>query len=302
MGYVFTKEEMLRRFNYAGQLAAKKGGVLISSIDDFTNTCIKFFCNKHNHTWTTEWRCVKVDSWCFHCGRESANSLNKKTSEQGLQNAIKRATERFGKCLSTEYTGYKQKMLWKCDKEEHPPFYSSYTNVVTSTRWCPNCALERKARNNTTENRVRIILETYFGFPLKTKRPDWNRYPWNNYAYPLELDGYNEQFKLAFEYDGYQHNKNANVHYVSKEKQVKFVALQKIRDYAKEQNCIREGITLIRIPAPKQHISKSFKLLLNYLTEICVKYDILLKFTDEQIKEMEIKFIEEGSNGQTRKN
>lgn len=302
MGIVYNNEKMDELFEFAKNYAIERNGVLVSGREGFQLTNIVLYCNKHNHQWKTTNGLIQQNRWCFHCGRESANSLNKKTSEQGLQNAIKRATERFGKCLSTEYTGYKQKMLWKCEKEEHAPFYSSYTNVVTSTRWCPNCALERKARNNTTENRVRIILETYFGFTLKTRRPDWNRYPWNNYAYPLELDGYNEEFKLAFEYDGYQHNKSANVHYVSKEKQVKFVALQKIRDYAKEQNCIREGITLIRIPAPKQHISKSFKLLLNYLTEICVKYDILLKFTDEQIKEMKIKFIEEGSNGQTRKN
>lgn len=302
MGRIYNKNEIDEIYEYSKNYAIKRDGLLVSTRDNFSVGNIVLFCIKHNHQWISKNSSIKKGRWCFYCSRENVNLQNTKTSEQGLQNAIKRAAERFGECLSTEYTGYKQKMLWKCEKEEHPPFYSSYTNVVTSTRWCPNCALERKARNNTTENRVRIILETYFGFPLKTRRPDWNRYPWNNYAYPLELDGYNEQFKLAFEYDGYQHSKNANVHYVSKEKQVKFIALQKLRDYAKEQNCIREGITLIRIPAPKQHISKSFKLLLNYLTEICVNYDILLKFTDEQIKEMEIKFIEEGSNGQTTKN
>ena len=63
---------------------------------------------------------------------------------------------------------------------------------------CPRCLYK-------VEQEFREALETYFqGIPFLRKYPKWLRY---KTKYLLELDGYNKNLKIAFEYQGEQHYK-----------------------------------------------------------------------------------------------
>ena len=73
-------------------------------------------------------------------------------------------------------------------------------------------------------------------------RPDFLKNP--NTGYNLELDGYCENLKLAFEYQGVQHYKF--IPYWHKTREI--FEEQQERDEMKYKMCVKNGITLILIP------------------------------------------------------
>lgn len=101
--------------------------------------------------------------------------------------------------------------------------------------------------NDTTESKgefvARKTLENIFApheFPkvrlVELTNPVTNQ--------PLELDGYNDKLKLAFEYDGEQHYNHVEFFHSTKAE----FHNQKYRDIIKDKLCVDNGITLIRIP------------------------------------------------------
>lgn len=88
----------------------------------------------------------------------------------------------------------------------------------------------------------RKIFEDIFQQKFPSIRPDFLKNPVTGYN--LELDGYCEKLKLAFEYDGGQHSKYTPVFH----KSVKDFSYQVVKDDFKTKKCKEQGITLIRIP------------------------------------------------------
>jgi hypothetical protein len=90
------------------------------------------------------------------------------------------------------------------------------------------------------ETRCREIFESIFQRPFPSVRPDFLKRA-NGYA--LELDGYNRDLKLGFEYQGSQHyGFNTRFHRSEKDYQD-----QVVRDQAKRDLCQKAGVTLIEI-------------------------------------------------------
>ena len=92
------------------------------------------------------------------------------------------------------------------------------------------------------ERKCREVLEKIFKRPFKKGRPDFlnNDITGEN----LELDAYNEDLKLAVEYQGRQHT--AYIPFFHKNHDT--FRTQQYRDYMKRQKCQENGITLIEVP------------------------------------------------------
>lgn len=88
------------------------------------------------------------------------------------------------------------------------------------------------------EVKCRKVFESLFGKFFIKSRPSF-LLP-DGFTRGLELDGFNIELKLAFEYDGQQHFKPV---YGTEQ-----FNKQKLRDVLKNELCKKEGVTLIRIP------------------------------------------------------
>ena len=95
---------------------------------------------------------------------------------------------------------------------------------------------------NKREEKCRQIFESIYKAKFPTKRPSFLKNP--KTGKNLELDGFNEQLKIAFEYNGEQHYNFPNTFHKTEEefkRQVK-------RDDFKRQKCLEQGIDLVEIP------------------------------------------------------
>lgn len=93
------------------------------------------------------------------------------------------------------------------------------------------------------EQQCRAILESlYPGYKFPSTRPDWLINPKTGKS--LELDGYCEELKLAFEYNGEQHYIYPNKFH----KSVREFLDYKRRDIIKRKLCDLHGVYLLVIP------------------------------------------------------
>lgn len=93
------------------------------------------------------------------------------------------------------------------------------------------------------QERCREIFQEIFDKPFPSVRPDFLKNPTTGEN--LELDGYCEPLKLAFEYDGVQHSSYNP--YFHKRGAIDF-KYQLLKDDFKSKKAKLEGITLVRIP------------------------------------------------------
>jgi hypothetical protein len=113
---------------------------------------------------------------------------------------------------------------------------------------------EKKNIVYVNEEECREIFERIFNekFPKirheKIINPKTNR--------RLELDGYNEKLKLAFEYQGEQHYKKTGKY----NKTNKALEYQQFKDEIKRSKCKEIGITLIEIPYHVENKEEFIKL------------------------------------------
>jgi len=99
----------------------------------------------------------------------------------------------------------------------------------------------KKTAKNKSEKECRRILESIYGKSFHSVRPDFLEY---TNGHNLELDMYNEELKLACEYQGAQHYKFIKYFHKSYDD---FINLT-IRDKWKANKCKQLGIRLITIP------------------------------------------------------
>lgn len=105
----------------------------------------------------------------------------------------------------------------------------------------------RKKVKSRGESICRDYLENAFDVKFPNCRPEWLVNP--ETGYKLELDCYNEELKIAVEYNGEQHYVFPNVFHKTKEQ---FDA-QIRRDKYKEQLCKENGVVLISVPYDVRH-------------------------------------------------
>ena len=289
----------------ANDYAKSKGGSCLST--EYVNKTIKmqWKCANPNHpSWLATFKkVVGKEQWCSACGNE-AQGL-KKVIPNGLERAKQFALMKDGECLSTEYKNIDSPMLWHCGNTEHEPWSASYYSIVKLGTWCPHCARS----TNKGENRVRMFFETYYGVPFPSVKPIWNvgnkgiqpflleseklflKFKENKTSGSkrLELDGYNEKLKIAFEYDGLQHYdltwfvKNHN-------ERLKIHSIQRINDYVKDKNCKEQGVVLVRIPQLHGRSATNFFIFIRHVLKFCKEKGLNFKFSLFQIRIMKKKF------------
>ncbi len=168
-----------------------KGGDMVGNtfVDPFGRTRVTVIC-ENEHVWEPRvHNLVYRSSWCPYCYGNAKHTLEK-------MQAI--ATARGGQCLSETYNGLTKHLQWKCANDRHSPWWATPNNVKNHGSWCPACIV------NIGEEIVRLTLEEAFpGYAFHRTR----KVPGMDGA---ELDGYNPDLGLAFEYQGEQHTKRVD--------------------------------------------------------------------------------------------
>lgn len=146
--------------------------------------------------------------------------------------------------------------------EDKHIFDMSYDDLKNG-KWCHYC------NNSKGELLVREICEKLLGKKFIKIRPNWLKN--NETNCNMELDLYNEELKLAFEYDGEQHHRFINYFHASREDFIK----QQKKDLLKQQLCIDNDITLIRVPYSIKLNEKDMKkCIIDSLASHDIKYPI----------------------------
>ena len=102
------------------------------------------------------------------------------------------------------------------------------------------------------EARCKILLQKLFGKQFNKARPDFLRNNITDGQNNLELDCYNEEMKLAVEYNGVQHYKHTPFFHKTKDAFYN----QKYRDDMKLRLCAQKGVNLISVPYDVVDIEK----------------------------------------------
>jgi hypothetical protein len=202
------------------QFAISKGGECLSKTYKNCLQKMKWRCSE-GHEWTTSFSSIKnVNTWCPTCVGK------KKLTIEECQEV---ARSRNGLCLSKTYKNAFQKLKWKCDKNHE--WVATFNGIKNGNSWCPQCSAGK------SEQLCREIFEKYLLEKFPNVRPKW--------LGGLELDGYNKELKIAFEYNGKQHYKYIPYFHRNGKKDFKS---QQERDKRKIQLCVEHGVKLISIP------------------------------------------------------
>jgi len=224
---VGQKVDLTEKIKLAKEVAIKNGGICLTDIYINGDQKLNWRC-ANGHDWEAPLRRVlNRGSWCRKCAGLVVDADNRMKSANDL------ALLKGGKCLSYIYTTSKDKLKWACTRGHE--WEASYEKIRRGT-WCPICS------EGISERLCRDALEKLFGLPFKKQRPKWLVNPQTKR--PLELDGYNESLKLAFEYQGQQHYKI--VHSFKMDNDILNAVLY--RDEIKKTICKSNGIQILEIP------------------------------------------------------
>lgn len=142
------------------------------------------------------------------------------------------ARAKGGKCLSTQYVNSHEKLCWRC-AEGHE--WGAVAYHVRAGHWCPTCAA------GNSERICMNIFEQMFGKSFPKARPPWLL---NARGKKMELDGFCDELKLAYEYHGVQHYSHVGFFHRGN----KSLERRKSDDDCKGQLCLEHGVHLIVIP------------------------------------------------------
>lgn len=216
----------------AQKVAEKFEGQCLSKRYKNISEKIRWQCAR-GHQWQASLYAVMQGQWCSVCTGRSKPTLAK------MQNM---ARERGGTCTSKRYVSAKSPLGWAC-KFGHK--WSANYGTIRRGAWCPECQL------GVGERICRQYFEQIFRTPFPSTRPKWLVNP--KTSLPLELDGFSESLKLAFEHQGAQHY-HLRTPFIKSETHL---AERKALDQIKRETCLKYGIRLIEVPSVPDLLSLS---------------------------------------------
>lgn len=260
------------------KLATEKGGSCLSTEYTNSKTRMLFQCSNHEHKpfESNYVRVMRAGVWCPRCGNEKTTSHTR--LKDGLERAQAIAQAKGGACLSKHYQNAHSLLEFKCSNPEHATWMAPFKSIAKG-HWCAECA-----KKNLSEDKTRLFFEAHFNKAFPTVRHSWNMNPWTNM--PLELDGYCQEFNLAFEHDGEHHTTLS----YKKHKKPKDMTYQLFKDHQKKKNCLAHGITLINIPIIHAKHRNDFEAFTRHVVQHCAKMGLVMEFSKQTLSELEVKF------------
>lgn len=124
-------------------VAASHGGELLESVYAGINASYTFRCAR-GHEWRTKGGHVLRDgTWCRACA-----GLRRRHTIESMQQI---ARERGGRCLSLEYLGVKEPLLWECHRGHQ--WKVTPDSVINADHWCPQCAILDRCLHDSAKRR-----------------------------------------------------------------------------------------------------------------------------------------------------
>lgn len=202
------------------KLANKRGFKFLSEEYNNSKTSYLWQCSE-GHQWKARYYNIYSGRGCPECLRVPYSYFFDKITEKG------------GKVVTTkeEYVSVTSRIKFICEDGHECDTTGS---LLRSGKWCAECQC------SLCERTCRNIFEHIFQAPFSKSRHLKN--PVTNKG--IELDGYNEDLKLAFEYNGKQHYERVNYW----QRTENCLEKQKERDVIKKELCEKHEIKLIIIP------------------------------------------------------
>lgn len=211
--YGYTVEELQL-------IASQRGGEFLSSQFLGAKKNHEFRCEKHGSFWATPDKIKNSTQWCRKCWNERRN----KDKLLPIDDVDKYVTQRGGKITNvSEYQNRNSRVQVECHNGHS--WFVTAIQLISAKSWCPHC----KSLNYMGETITRSIFEATYRTPFPKSKPEWLK---TQRGGCLELDGYNEDIGVAFEYQGPYHQ-NPN---------------QILRDNEKRKRCESHDVILIEIP------------------------------------------------------
>lgn len=204
------------------ELAKTRSGECLSEQYLDAKTKLRWRCAE-GHEWKAIPDSVRRGTWCPHCAGSIRLTLS------AMQET---ARSMGGECLSSHYSNSDEKLLWRC-ASGHTWWAVAYH--VRAGHWCPVCMA------GNSERICKDIFEQIFGKAFPKVKPAWLV---NTRGKKMELDGYCEELKLAFEYHGIQHYQHIEHFHRGN----KTLEMRKRDDARKARLCHEHGVQLIVIP------------------------------------------------------
>lgn len=209
--------------------AKSRGGACLSTSYVNTDASLVFSCAE-GHVFQLQGSSARSGHWCRDC----SFAVTARKRRAPIKTIRAEARARGGRCLSKSYDDSSQPLLWKCRVKRHSPWEAKWHKVKLG-QWCPECS------SGFGERVVRLAFQELFKAAFPKARPQW--LVGSNGAL-RELDGFNQDLKIAFEHHGRQHYEYTP--FLS-ENRKRFKALQR-RDVEKRLVCEQRGVHLIAVP------------------------------------------------------
>ncbi len=234
----------IRNFKFAGDKFPQ-------NIQEITKWKCKF-----DHAWKACYNNIRNGNGCPECTNRIPKNLDnykdiaKSKGFEYILNEIPKTTQ-------DSIDGWK-------DIKGH--IWSSNYNGIQQNHGCPLCKSRR------SEKLCREILQELFEVKFPTKKPLFLR--------GLELDCYNEDLKLALEYNGKQHYEFVEFFHKTEEKFNKL----KERDQKKYKLCEANNIKLIIVPYQYSYLDEIelYKYILDELKKLNVEPKVLVLFDTDK--------------------
>ena len=252
--------------NTLQEIALSKGGRCLALAYSKAHEKMEFEC-KLGHRWFATPTSIKSGTWCQKCHNINVGSQEEGITLEFLDSIAKR---KGGKLISTIYINSGSPIEWECAYGHR--WLAKYDHIKKDS-WCPVCSA------GISENITRLILEYITQKPFPKKRPTWLV---SEGGSRLELDGFNEETNIAFEYNGIQHYQfNKRFHNGANNLE------KRMTDDAQKQNlCEKNGVFLIivKYDIPKELI---FQFVLSQLRKHPDHFNLIQKSDEIDFRDLD---------------